>query len=232
MTRTGDQGMSIQDWPLAERPREKLLLQGPASLSDAELLAVFLRIGSRGKTAVDLARELLVEFEGLRGILTADRQRLCAAHGIGDAKYAQLQAVLEMARRHLGQRLQRGDPLTDPAATRQYLAATLRDLSHEVFACLFLDTRHRVIAWEELFRGTLDGTSVHPREVVRQALSHNAAALIFAHNHPSGVAEPSDADRRLTRRLKEALALVDIRVLDHFVVGDGETVSFAERGLL
>jgi DNA repair protein RadC len=224
--------MSIQDWPLAERPREKLLTQGPVALSDAELLAVFLRIGSRGKTAVDLARDLLTEFDGLRGILTADRQHLCAAHGIGDAKYAQLQAVLEMARRHLGQRLRRGDPLTDPAATREYLAAALRDLRHEVFACLYLDTRHRVIAWEELFRGTLDGTSVHPREVVRQALNHNAAALIFAHNHPSGVAEPSDADRRLTRRLREALALVDIRVLDHFVVGDGETVSFAERGLL
>ncbi|HEX5340055.1 MAG TPA: DNA repair protein RadC [Gammaproteobacteria bacterium] len=224
--------MSIQDWPLAERPREKLLLQGSVALSDAELLAVFLRVGSRGKTAVDLARELLVEFDGLRGILSADRRSLCASHGIGDAKYAQLQAVLEMARRHLGQRLRRSNPLTDPAATRDYLAATLRDLPHEVFACLYLDTRHRVIAWEELFRGTLDGTSVHPREVVRHALGHNAAALIFAHNHPSGVAEPSDADRRLTRRLKEALALVDIRVLDHFVVGDGETVSFAERGLL
>lgn len=224
--------MSIQDWPIAERPREKLLARGPLALSDAELLAVFLRTGSRGRTAVDLARDLLVEFEGLRGILTADRQQLCAAQGIGNAKFAQLQAVLEMARRHLGQRLQRGEPLTDPAATREYLAAALRDLRHEVFACLYLDTRHRVIAWEELFRGTLDGTSVHPREVVRQALAHNAAALIFAHNHPSGVAEPSDADRRLTRRLREALALVDIRVLDHFVVGDGETVSFAERGLL
>ncbi|HET7921830.1 MAG TPA: DNA repair protein RadC [Gammaproteobacteria bacterium] len=224
--------MSIQDWPPAERPREKLLMQGATALSDAELLAVFLRTGSRGKTAVDLARELLVEYRGLRGILGASRRQLCGAHGIGDAKFAQLQAVLEMARRHLGQRLQRSDPLSDPAATRDYLAATLRDLPHEVFACLYLDTRHRVIAWEELFRGTLDGTSVHPREVVRQALAHNAAALIFAHNHPSGVAEPSDADRRLTRRLKDALALVDIRVLDHFVVGDGETVSFAERGLL
>jgi len=224
--------MSIQDWPAAERPREKLLNLGPPALSDAELLAVFLRTGSRGRTAVDLARELLAEFNGLRGILTADRQRLCAASGVGDAKYAQLQAVVEMARRHLGERLQRGNPLTDPSATRQYLAATLRDLQHEVFACLYLDTRHRVIAWEELFRGTLDGTSVHPREVVKRALGHNAAALIFAHNHPSGVAEPSDADRRLTRRLRESLALVDIRVLDHFVVGDGETVSFAERGLL
>lgn len=224
--------MSIQDWPVAERPREKLLNNGPLALSDAELLAVFLRTGTRGRTAVDLARELLTEFDGLRGILTADRRQLCRASGVGDAKYAQLQAVVEMARRHLGQRLQRGEPLTDPAATRDYLAAALRDLQHEVFACLYLDTRHRVIAWEELFRGTLDGTSVHPREVVKKALAHNAAALIFAHNHPSGVAEPSDADRRLTRRLREALALVDIRVLDHFVVGDGETVSFAERGLI
>lgn len=224
--------MSIQDWPIDERPREKLLARGPVALSDAELLAVFLRTGSRGRTAVDLARDLLSEFDGLRGILTADRRRLCAAHGIGNAKFAQLQAVLEMARRHLGQRLQRGDPLTDPAATREYLSAALRDLRHEVFACLYLDTRHRIVGWEELFRGTLDGTSVHPREVVRRALDHNAAALIFAHNHPSGVAEPSDADRRLTRRLREALSLVDIRVLDHFVVGDGEAVSFAERGLL
>lgn len=224
--------MSIQDWPAAERPREKLLNLGPLALSDAELLAVFLRTGTRGRTAVDLARELLAEFNGLRGILTADRQRLCAAPGVGDAKYAQLQAVVEMARRHLGERLQRGSPLADPAATRAYLAAALRDLQHEVFACLYLDTRHRVIAWEELFRGTLDGTSVHPREVVKRALSHNAAALIFAHNHPSGVAEPSDADRRLTRRLRESLALMDIRVLDHFVIGDGEAVSFAERGLL
>lgn len=224
--------MSIQDWPIDERPREKLLARGPTALSDAELLAVFLRTGSRGRTAVDLARDLLSEFDGLRGILTADRRRLCAAHGIGNAKFAQLQAVLEMARRHLGQRLQRGDPLTDPAATREYLSAALRDLRHEVFACLYLDTRHRIVGWEELFRGTLDGTSVHPREVVRRALDHNAAALIFAHNHPSGVAEPSDADRRLTRRLREALSLVDIRVLDHFVVGDGEAVSFAERGLL
>ncbi|MGH8415149.1 MAG: RadC family protein, partial [Gammaproteobacteria bacterium] len=158
--------------------------------------------------------------------------RLCSAHGLGPAKYAQLQAVLEMARRHLGETLQRGEPLTDPAATRQYLITRLRDLPQEVFCCLYLDNRHRVIAFEELFHGTLDGASVHPREVLRKALGHNAAAIIFAHNHPSGVAEPSDADRRLTQRLKEALALVDIRVLDHFVVGDGKAVSFAERGLL
>ncbi|MGH8280631.1 MAG: RadC family protein [Gammaproteobacteria bacterium] len=222
----------MNDWPLAERPREKLLARGPQALSDAELLAIFLRTGARGKTAVDLARELLVEFDGLRGLLAAERNRLCSAHGLGPAKYAQLQAVLEMARRHLGEALQRGNPLTDPAATRQYLITRLRDLPQEVFCCLYLDNRHRVVAFEELFHGTLDGASVHPREVLRKALGHNAAAIIFAHNHPSGVAEPSDADRRLTQRLKDALALVDIRVLDHFVVGDGKAVSFAERGLL
>ncbi len=224
--------MAINDWPAAERPREKLLARGPQALSDAELLAIFLRTGIRGKTAVDLARELLAEFKGLRGLFAAERDRLYTARGLGPAKYAQLQAVLEMARRHLGEALQRGIQLTDPAATRSYLITRLRDLPQEVFCCLYLDNRHRVIAFEELFHGTLDGTSVHPREVLRKALAHNAAALIFAHNHPSGVAEPSDADRRLTQRLKDALALVDIRVLDHFVVGDGEAVSFAERGLL
>ena len=224
--------MAINDWPPAERPREKLLARGAQALSDAELLAIFLRTGIRGKTAVDLARELLAEFQGLRGLFAAGHQRLCTTTGLGPAKYAQLQAVLEMARRHLGESLQRGHPLTDPAATRSYLISRLRDLPQEVFCCLYLDNRHRVIAFEELFHGTLDGASVHPREVLRQALACNAAALIFAHNHPSGVAEPSDADRRLTRRLKDALALVDIRVLDHFVVGDGEAVSFAERGLL
>jgi len=224
--------MAINDWPLAERPREKLLVRGPQALSDAELLAIFLRTGIPGKTAVDLARELLAEFEGLRGLFAAGRERVCAATGLGPAKYAQLQAVLEMARRHLGEALQRGQPLTDPAATRRYLITRLRDLPQEVFCCLYLDNRHRVIAFEELFHGTLDGASVHPREVLRKALTHNAAALIFAHNHPSGIAEPSDADRRLTQRLKEALSLVDIRVLDHFVVGDGDAVSFAEHGFL
>jgi DNA repair protein RadC len=224
--------MAIRDWPEGERPREKLLQKGAASLSDAELLAIFLRIGVKGKSALDLARQMLKESGGLRALLTASQEELCATSGIGPAKYAQLQAGLEMARRHLGEVLERGNPLTDPAATRKYLLAKLRDMPHEVFSCLYLDNRHRVIAFEELFRGTIDGASVHPREVVRAALKHNAAALIFAHNHPSGVAEPSDADRRLTRRLSDALALVDIRVLDHFVVGDGEVASFAERGWL
>lgn len=224
--------MRITDWPLAERPREKLLERGPKALSDAELLAIFLRTGTRGKTAVDVARDLLNEFGGLRKLLEADRRAFCKSKGLGTAKYVQLQAVMEMARRHLHETLQRGDALSSPGDTRRYLAIRLRDYPHEVFACLFLDNRHRVIHYEELFRGTVDGASVHPREVVKQALVHNAAAVIFAHNHPSGIAEPSRADEMITRRLKDALALIDIRVLDHIVVGDGETVSFAERGLL
>jgi len=224
--------MAIRDWPAADRPREKLLAKGAQALSEAELLAIFLRTGVKGRSALDLARQMLKEFGGLRALLAAEQKELCKLPGMGPAKYAQLQAGLEMARRHLGENLERGKPLSDPAATRAWLKARLRDIPHEVFACLYLDNRHRVIAFEELFRGTIDGASVHPREVVRAALKHNAAALIFAHNHPSGVAEPSDADRRLTQRLQEALGLVDIRVLDHFVVGDGEVASFAERGWL
>jgi len=224
--------MPISDWPVQERPREKLLLRGSGALSDAELLAIFLRTGTRGKTAVDLARDLLHEFGSLRALLEAPRERFCRARGLGNAKYVQLQAVLEMARRHHYETLKRGDALADPGATRRYLSARLRDHPFEVFACLFLDNRHRVIGFDELFRGTIDGASVHPREVVRRALGHNAAAVILAHNHPSGVAEPSAADQSLTRRLKDALGLVDVRVLDHFVIGDGEAVSFAERGWL
>ena len=224
--------MPITDWPVEERPREKLLIRGPQALSDAELLAIFLRTGVRGKTAVDLARDMLNEYGGLRALLEADGNRFCQTRGLGTAKFVQLQAVLEMARRHLYEPLRRGDALGNPDDTRRFLLARLRDLPHEVFACLFLDNRHRVIAFEEMFRGTIDGASVHPREVVKRALTHNAAAVIFAHNHPSGIAEPSRADELLTRRLKEALALVDIRTLDHLVVGDGITVSFAERGLL
>lgn len=224
--------MAIRDWPAGERPRERLLHQGAAALSDAELLAIFLRTGVAGRSAVDLARDLLDSFGGLRGLLDADRASFCQRKGLGDAKYAQLQAVVEMARRHLFESVRRGDPLTSPQATRHYLSARLRDHSHEVFACLFLDNRHRVIVFEELFFGTIDGASVHPRVVVQRALRHNAAAVILAHNHPSGVAEPSGADRAITQRLKEALALVDIRVLDHFVIGDGNPWSFAENGLI
>jgi DNA repair protein RadC len=206
--------------------------QGAGSLTDAELLALFLRSGLPGQDAVTLARTLLTEYGSLRGLLDAGFERVRKSRGLGAARYAQLQAALELVRRHLGERLARGDVLSCPEDTRTYLQARLRDLAHEVFTCLFLDNRNRVIAYEELFRGTIDGASVHPREVVRRALDLNAAAVILAHNHPSGVAEPSRADEHITRRLVDALALIDVRILDHIVVGDGESVSFAERGLL
>ncbi|MGD8589429.1 MAG: DNA repair protein RadC [Chromatiales bacterium] len=224
--------MPITDWPAPERPREKLLQRGANALSDAELLAIFLRTGVTGKTAVDLARELLQEYGGLRQLLCAEQSRFCRSCGLGTAKYAQLQAVLEMGRRYLHEGLQQSQALSSPADSRRFLQAKLRHYPYEVFSCLFLDNRHRIIVFEELFRGTIDGASVHPREVVKRALEHNAAALILAHNHPSGAGEPSEADRRITQRLREALALVDIRVLDHFVIGDGEPVSLAESGLL
>jgi DNA repair protein RadC len=224
--------MAIKDWPPRERPRERLLAHGAHSLSDAELLAIFLRTGVSGRSAVDLARDLLGRFGGLRPLLAAGREAFCAAPGLGDAKFAQLQAVLEMGRRHLYESLARGEPLSSPAQTARFLGAKLRDYPYEVFAVLFLDNRHRVIAFEELFRGTIDGASVHPREVVRRAIACNAAAVILAHNHPSGVTEPSSADQRITARLREALALVDVRVLDHLIIGDGPCCSLAERGLL
>jgi DNA repair protein RadC len=221
----------ISDWPVEERPREKLLDRGADTLSDAELLAIFLRTGTRGLTAVDLARRLLDEFGGLKSLLDASEDEFCRHCGLGRAKYAQLRAVLEMARRHLLENVQRGDALCSPEDTRHYLSAELRSSPHEIFACLFLDNRNRVLVFEKLFYGTIDGASVYPREVVRRAIANNAAAVIFAHNHPSGVAEPSLADRQITQRLTEALALIDVRVLDHMIVGD-EVVSFAERGLL
>jgi len=223
--------MAISDWPAEQRPREKLLNQGAASLSDAELLAIFLRTGVKGKTAVDLAQELLIEYKGLRYLLDADQQRFCQSKGMGPAKYAQLQAVIEMSKRFLSEKLDRGAAITNPKLIREYLLSRLRDYPYEVFACLFLDNQHRVIQYEELFKGTIDAASVYPREVLRRAMHHNAAALIFAHNHPSGIAEPSQADMRITQKLKEALALIDIRVLDHFIVGD-EVTSFVEQGLL
>lgn len=223
--------MSMSNWPLAERPREKLLQLGAASLSDAELLAIFLRSGTPGTTAVDLARRLLDQFGSLRAVMRADLASLRRMPGIGEAKYALLQASAEISRRQLGENLLRGDCLTRPAQTRTWLRARLRDFDYEVFACLMLDNRNRVIAFREMFRGTIDGASVYPREVVRQALADNAAAVIIAHNHPSGVAEPSQADIRITERLKQALALVDIRLLDHVIVGDGVT-CLSEQGLL
>jgi len=224
--------MTITDWPEGERPREKLLERGPDSLSDSELLAIFLRTGLPGKSAVDLARELLAGFGGLAGLMGADERRFCEVKGLGRAKYAQLMAVLELSRRYLQTRIAEQDVLTSPEATRDYLKLKLYRLPYEVFACLFLDNRHRVIRYEELFRGTIDGASVHPREVVRKVMETNAAAVIFAHNHPSGVAEPSQADLRITQRLKDALALVEVRVLDHLIVGEGQGTSLAERGLL
>ncbi|PKM37432.1 MAG: hypothetical protein CVV06_05960 [Gammaproteobacteria bacterium HGW-Gammaproteobacteria-10] len=224
--------MAIKDWPADERPREKLLQKGSNALTDAELLAIFLRTGTPGKSAVDLARDLLNDFGSLKALLDADRERFCQSAGLGPAKYAQLQAVLEMARRHFCEILQRGDALTSPDITRAYLSAQLRGYSYEVFACLFLDNQHRVLKLEELFRGTIDSASVYPREVAKAALQHNAAAVIFAHNHPSGISEPSQADRHITDKLKQALALFDIRVLDHFIIGDGLPYSFAEHGLI
>jgi DNA repair protein RadC len=224
--------MAITDWAAEDRPREKLLQQGAKALTDAELLAIFLRVGTRGKTAVDLAQDLLTEFGSLQALLSADHARFCQCHGLGDAKYAQLQAVLEMARRHSFEVLQRGHALTNPDVTRAYLSAQLRGYDHEVFACLFLDNQHRMIELEELFKGTLDSAAVYPREVLKRALFHNAAAVIFAHNHPSGINEPSSADKQMTDKLIQALALFDIRVLDHFIIADGRPYSFAEHGLL
>lgn len=224
--------MSIKDWPAQERPREKLLEQGAQALTDAELLAIFLRTGVAGKSAVDLARQLLGEFGSLRALLEADLTVFSTHLGLGPAKYSQLQAVLEMGRRHLAEGLKRDSALESPQQVRDYLKARLRHEPHEIFGCLFLDTRHRVLAFEALFHGTIDGASVYPRQVVKRALAHNAAAVILTHNHPSGIAEPSQADRLLTTRLKDALTLVDVRVLDHFIVGDGEPLSMAEYGWL
>ncbi|WP_338545487.1 DNA repair protein RadC [Pseudomonas benzopyrenica] len=224
--------MSIKDWPAQERPREKLLEQGAQALTDAELLAIFLRTGVAGKSAVDLARQLLGEFGSLRALLEADLTAFSTHLGLGPAKYSQLQAVLEMGRRHLAEGLKRDSALESPQQVRDYLKARLRHEPHEIFGCLFLDTRHRVLAFEALFHGTIDGASVYPRQVVKRALAHNAAAVILTHNHPSGIAEPSQADRLLNTRLKDALTLVDVRVLDHFIVGDGEPLSMAEYGWL
>lgn len=224
--------MSITDWPVDDRPREKLLAKGAAALSDAELVAIFLRTGVAGKSAVDLAREVVGQFGSLSALCGADQKTFCGIHGLGEAKYVQLQAVLEMAQRALGEKLKQGLALNSPTAVRDFLRLRLHNRPHEVFVAVFLDAQNRVLAVEDLFSGTLTQTSVYPREVVKRALHHNAAALIFAHNHPSGVAEPSRADETLTATLKRSLALVDVSVLDHFVVGADAVLSFAERGLL
>lgn len=224
--------MAITDWPQGERPRERLLALGPASLTDAELLAILLRTGVKGKSAVDMARELLGRLGSVSALLESDPAGLAGTPGLGSAKLAQLRAALELARRALREDLSSCDALSSPRAVRDYLCLTLTGREQEVFMVLLLDAQHRVIACEELFQGTLTQTSVYPREVVKSALKHNAAAVIFAHNHPSGVAEPSHADEILTRSLKSALTLVDIQVLDHFIVAGTRTLSFAERGLL
>lgn len=216
--------------PIAERPRERLAARGPAALTDAELVALVLGTGVRGASALDLAHAALARHGGVSGLISAGART--RTRGFGIARYAQLAAGVELARRAARETLARGETLTSPEAVRDYLRLTLAALQHEVFVGLFLDSQHRLIAAEELFRGTLAQTSVYPREVVKGALALNAAAVIFAHNHPSGVAEPSRADELLTQSLKSALALVDVRTLDHFIVAGGDVVSFAERGLL
>ena len=225
--------MRLSDWPSAERPREKLLSQGLQALSEAELLATLLgSSGRRGCNAVDTARQLLAGHRGLRELFNASPDAALAQPGLGVAGWCRMQAALELARRYYAEAMRAGPLLDSPAATHRFLIARLRDQPHEVFCCLHLDNRHRLIAFDELFRGTIDGANVHPREVVKQALARNAAAVILAHNHPSGVCEPSQADQLITQRLREALALVDIRVLDHCIVADNGCLSFAERGLL
>jgi DNA repair protein RadC len=227
--------MAISDWPAAERPRERLLAKGAAVLSDAELLAVLLRTGMRGKSAVELARDLLGRFGGIGGLLAHCANAGAApagTKGLGVAKSAQLGAALELARRTLQEKLTVSASLTSPAAVRDYLRLAIGSREYEVFVCLWLDAQHRVLSFQEPFRGTLTQTSVYPREIVKAALAANAAAVIFAHNHPSGAAQPSQADELLTRNLKEALALVDVKVLDHFIVAGSQSLSFAERGLL
>ena len=224
--------MAITDWPASERPREKLLESGVDALSDAELLAIFLRVGVTGKSAVDLARDLLTQFGSLNGIFAATLNELTQVNGIGSSKYAQLQAIFEMSRRALNEKMQIKDVLSSPQQVRDYLCLKLGALTREVFIVLFLDAQNRIVTTEEMFSGTLTQTSVYPREVVKRALHHNAASLIFAHNHPSGIAQQSQADELLTKQLKQALALVDVRVLDHFIVAGNTTLSFVERGLL
>jgi DNA repair protein RadC len=221
--------MAISDWPMGERPRERLLAQGAGALSDAELLAVVLRTGIRGKSAVELGRDLLERFEGISGIFGAD---LKGVKGLGPAKRAQFEAALELAKRSMSEVMKQADALTSPGAVRDYLRLALSQREYEVFVCLWLDAQHRVIECEESFRGTLTQTSVYPREIVKAGLRRNAAAVIFAHNHPSGAAQPSRADELLTRNLKDALALVEIKVLDHFIIAGRQAISFAERGLL
>ena len=224
--------MAIRHWPQTEQPRFKLMHNGPHSLSDAELIAIFLGSGYNGHSAVDMARNMLSDARGLRPLLEQDRKTLLSTKGLGEAKWVLLQAALELGRRFLEAEVRARPVLSNPDKTKNYVKAWLCRFQHEVFACLFLDNRHRIINCEILFTGTIDGASVYPREVVKRCLELNAAAIIFAHNHPSGIAEPSQADRQITLKLTQALALLDVRVLDHLVVGDKMVTSMAERGLM
>jgi len=224
--------MPITHWPLQERPRERLLKLGATALSNTELLAIFLRVGIPGKTALDIARDLLNNFGGLRPLMDASEVDICQHAGLGSAKYAQLQAALELGRRYLDERLQKGEVLSNPNHTKRFLISKMRHHKREVFACLFLDIKNQLLAYEELFYGSIHGANVHPREVVKRALQLNASAVIVAHNHPSGATKPSADDKYITEQLVLALALVEIRVLDHMIVGDGGVASFAELGLL
>jgi DNA repair protein RadC len=224
--------MKITDWPVQERPREKLLMQGACRLSDAELLAIFLRTGLPGVSAVDLARQLLTTFGDLRTLLSCDQKSFCRAKGLGVAKYVQLQATLEMARRYYSQQLERTNVFSSVEETALFLTSHLRDEEREVFALLLMDSQHQLIEYKPLFYGSIDSAAVYPRDIVKLVLDKQAAAVILTHNHPSGVAEPSQADKQITQRVKSALALIDVAVLDHLVVGDGQIVSFAQRGLL
>ncbi|CAE7163649.1 unnamed protein product [Symbiodinium microadriaticum] len=229
---TENTNMTLLQWPAQERPREKLLEQGPTHLSDAELLAIIIQTGIKGKSALDLARDLLNKFGGISGLLGLNQTELCAQPGLGPARVACLAAFQELAQRQLLEQARHPDALTSSAATRRYLISKFRFHEHEVFSCVFLNNQHHVVKIEELFRGTIDGAAVYPREVVKRCLYHNAAAVIFAHNHPSGVAEPSQADRAITQRLKDALGTIEVRVLDHLVIGANQIVSMAERNLL
>ena len=222
--------MAIHQWPEHQRPREKLLAKGSKALSDQELLAIFLRTGVSGMSAIDLAAKLITEFGGLGALLNANQARFCSIKGLGLAKYCQLRATLELTERYLGEQLNNNDIFTSPKKVEDYLSVQMRDYQREVFSVLLLDSRHQLLGYHELFHGTIDTTSVHPREVVKLALEKNAAAVIVAHNHPSGMAEPSDADIDITQRLKTALALIDIRLLDHFIIGKGDITSLANEG--
>lgn len=224
--------MNIPKWPEQERPRERLKQLGAEALSDAELLAIILNQGRRGMNVLAVARELLVNFKGLRGLYSASFKQFCQQPGLGIAKYCQLQAGLELGRRHLQESIQRHGVIKEPQMAEQFIIASLQNLEQEVFACLFLDSQHRLIQFEKLFHGTIHMSNVHPREVVKRALAHNAAALIIAHNHPSGIATPSQADREVTQQIREVLRFLDIQLLDHIIVAGNQSTSFAKHGLL